>query len=98
VSWQSLVFGLRGLILLGLHVFLKEVDAVKLAKLIYRVVAFELLDLTLLLKGLELINLDLEFAVVDVLRVPVRDLVVLEQMTKLHLLELTNNLPSFFPK
>ena len=87
VSWHLIFVVFRGLILLGLlHVFLQKVDAVKLAKLIDGVVAFELLDLALLLQGFELVNLYLEFAIVHVLRIPIRDLVVLKQMTKLHLL------------
>ena len=65
---------------------LYEVDAVYLALLVDHVVAFELLGFALLLVVLEVADLLLQLIVMEVLRVPVRDLVELEQVTELHFL------------
>ena len=67
-------------------VVLDKVDAIELAMPVDHVVAFELLGLALLLVVLEVADLILQLVVVEVLRVPVRDLVELEQVTELHFL------------
>lgn len=67
-------------------VVLDKVDAIQLAMLVDHVVAFELLGFALLLVVLEVADLLLQLVVVEVLRVPVRDLVELEQVTELHFL------------
>ena len=61
-----------------------EVDAVQLAFLVDHVVALELASSIDLAKRLELVDLVLQVLVVDVLRVPLRDLMELKQMSELH--------------